>query len=275
MLRKEEIEFMNKAKIAFGGGRTLGVKTLEWLCTQDYLKVVAVCPIPKRLDLHVYDDIKSVAERNNLRVCEISDLMSLDIDIGLSVNYHRIINEDILCHCKRGFYNVHHSYNLRLRGRNITTHAILNTHRENIFYHGTTLHKMVPQLDAGPIVASRSVEITNDDTAYTLFQKTDSQALSMIKEWMPRLSSQKVFLYDPPVEGVHFYRTDDLPSRMLNVSEMSCIDLDSYIRAFDFPNKEPAFIEKNGMRIHLVFRMRDEYKYEYNLNGRIYYTNIC
>lgn len=257
------------------GGRSLGAKTLEWLCTQPYLEIAAVCLVPQHLDWHAYEVIKNIAEKNNLRICEMAELMQFDVDMGLSVNYHRIINEKILYHCKNGFYNVHHSYNLRLRGRNITTHAILNTLRENIFYHGTTLHKMVAQLDAGSIVASRSIEITSQDTAYTLFQKADYQALSMIKEWMPRLSGQRVFLYDPPMEGIHLYRNDDLPSRMLDVDAMSESELDTYIRAFDFPDKEPAFIEKDGKKIHLVFSMRDGYRYEYKLKGHIYYTDIA
>lgn len=264
---------MKKVKIVLGGGRTLGVKILEWLCTQDYLEIAAVCPIPEKLDPYACSEIKSIAERNRLRVCEISDILSLDIDIGLSVNYHRIIREEILRHCRKGFYNVHHSYNLRLRGRNITTHAILNTLAEPIYYHGTTLHKMVPELDAGPVVASRSVEITPDDTAYTLFRRTDQLALSMLKEWIPRLSNQKIVLYEPPKEGVHSYKATDIPSRVLDTDSMSAEELDVYIRAFDFPGKEPAYIEANGKRIHLVFSRRNEYIHEYPLNGCSYYTD--
>lgn len=264
---------MKKVKVAFGGGRTLGVKILEWLCTQDYLEIAAVCPNPIELDQYAYDEIKKIAEKNKLRFCEISEILLLDIDIGLSVNYYKKIREDILCHCRNGFYNVHHSYNLRLRGRNITTHAIINTLTENIFYHGTSLHKMVPELDAGPIVASRAIEISCKDTAYSLFQKADKQAMSMIIEWLPRLSAQKVFLYEPPIEGVHYYKNMDLPSRLLDINKMSTKELDVYIRAFDFPDKEPAFIEINGKKIHLVIDKRGKYIHQYNLNGCIYFTD--
>lgn len=265
---------MKKTKIFLGGGRTLGVRALEWLCTQDYLEIVAVCPVPQRLDPCAHDEFMNIVKKNKLKVCELSDILSLDIDIGLSVNYHRIINERILCHCRKGFYNVHHSYNLRLRGRNISTHAILDTLKEDIFYHGTTLHKMVSELDAGPIVASRSVEIASDDTAYTLFQKADKEAMSMITEWIPRLLTQKVFLYDPPMEGIHSYKMADLPSRKLNEEKMSIEELDVYIRAFDFPGREPAYFERDGKKIHLVFSERDEYRYVYNLKGHIYYTEV-
>lgn len=237
------------------------------------MEIAAVCPNPIELDQYAYDEIKKIAEKNKLRFCEISEILLLDIDIGLSVNYYKKIREDILCHCRNGFYNVHHSYNLRLRGRNITTHAIINTLTENIFYHGTSLHKMVPELDAGPIVASRAIEISCKDTAYSLFQKADKQAMSMIIEWLPRLSAQKVFLYEPPIEGVHYYKNMDLPSRLLDINKMSTKELDVYIRAFDFPDKEPAFIEINGKKIHLVIDKRGKYIHQYNLNGCIYFTD--
>lgn len=249
------------------------MQILEWLCGQAEYEVAAICPIPQELDADAHSAIMDLADKYKLRVCEISRIRELDIDIGLSVNYHRIIGEEILDYCRKGFYNVHHSYNLRLRGRNITTHAILNTLAEDVFYHGTTLHKMIPRLDAGPIVASRSVDIACDDTAGSLFQKVDEAALLMIKEWLPRLAFEKVFLYDPPEEGVHSYKNADLPERMLDVNRMSAAEIDAYIRAFDFPGKEPAFFEASEGKVHLVYRERDQYGHEVALKGNIYYTD--
>lgn len=263
-----------RVKIAYGCGRALGVKTLQWLCEQKDFEIVAVCPIPKKLDEDFNPLIMEIAHNNNLNVCDISELLNLNIDIGLSINYYKIIDRNVLQHCKKGFYNVHHSYNLRLRGRNITTYAIINTLNENIFYHGTTLHKMAPELDAGAIVASQSVEIENWDTAYSLFQKVDEAALILIKEWLPRIAFQKIFLYEPPKDSVHCYRNIDLPLRALTQENMSNIEIDTYIRAFDFPGYEPAFIEQGEKKIHLVYEPRDEFIFEYKIGDYTYYSDI-
>ena len=110
---------------------------------------MAVCPVPYDIDPEYHDQLMQVIKENDYYICDIKGFLYLEVDMGLSVNYHRIIDEEILRHCTKGFYNVHHSYNLRLRGRNITTHAILNTVTENIFYHGSTLHLMAPELDSG------------------------------------------------------------------------------------------------------------------------------
>lgn len=263
----------DKIKIGLGGGRRLGVKVLSWLCTQEWADIAAVCPVPLEYDPY-YHEMMQIIQKNKLKILDISDFDKVEIDLGLSVNYHKIINGRILEHCRKGFYNVHHSYNLRLRGRNITTHAILNTLKENIYYHGTCIHKMVPELDAGPIVATSSVEINSSDTAFSLFDKVDEEAFELVKTWLPRISFQTVFMYLPPIEGVHIYKNSDLPDKLMNLDEMSDREIDNYVRAFDFPGKEPAYYIKDERKHHLVINMRDSFQSIVRIGTGKYYTEF-
>lgn len=234
--------------------------------------MVAVCPIPYEADLEYHDAMMNTVNENGLYVCDIRGLKRIEPEIGLSVNYHRIIRGDILSCCAKGFYNIHHSYNLRLRGRNITTHAILNTVRENIFYHGTSLYLMSSKLDAGSIVAARSISIEASDTAYTLFNKADEAAFELVKEWLPRLAGQKVFLYEPPAEGIHFYRASDLPDRQIDI-RMRAEEINAYVRAFDFPGKEPCYMVWNGSKVHLVYKEREPYSHKVEIKGCCFYSD--
>lgn len=264
---------VEKVKIVFCGGRQLGVDTLEWLCSNYMFNVVAVCPLTKDFDNENYDKIQNIIKKYNIQCCfDINDLENIQFDIGLSVNYNKILSEKILNLCKIGFYNVHHSYNLRLRGRNITTHAILNARKENIFYHGTTLHLMVPKLDAGGIVASASCNIDENDTANTLFKKVDNLAFDLIKEWLPRIATQNIILYEAPMLNVHYYTNADLPSKEIkkSLSEEETFD---FVRAFDFPPFEPAYIMLNNNKVHLVIKKRDVYIKEMHYKDRTYYTD--
>ncbi len=263
---------MEKVKIALGVGRTLGIQILKWISSHELFDVVAVCPVPHNEDPNSYYDIQKVIEENNYRQCDIEELLGLDIDVGLSVNYHRIIRKEILDHCRIGFYNVHHSYNMRLRGRNISTHALLNTLDENIRYHGSSIHLMVEELDAGPIVSTKAVEIEDSDTAYSLFCKANEAAYEIVKEWLPRIVTQKIYPYYPPIEGIHKYLNLDIPDRRIDLASMSQQVVDVYIRAFDFPGKEPAFLECEGVIKHLVFSPRDEYITPISLGDKTYYT---
>lgn len=244
---------------------------LRWLCSLSWVSIEAVCPIPPEQDSEAAEEMMQVISENHLSVYSMEQVKEMRFDIGLSVNYHKIISADILKTCYKGFYNVHHSYNLRLRGRNITTHAILNSRKDNIYYHGTTLHKMVPELDAGPIVASVACEIGKDDTAYTLFKKADSLALQLVMEWFPRIVTQTVYGYQPPSEDVHYYKSKDLPSKKIPVETLTSEEVYDYVRAFDFPGNEPAYIIDNGVK-PLVIKSREDYTQKIFVAGKYYYT---
>lgn len=246
---------------------------MKWLCMLKWVEIVTVCPIPEEFDADAAGEMRRIMKDNNLREGTIESVRGMEFDIGLSVNYHKIIPEDILLTCKKGFYNVHHSYNLRLRGRNITTHAILNYRKEGISYHGTTLHKMVPKLDAGPVVASAACEIEYTDTAYTLFQKADALALQLVREWFPRIACQTVYPYQPCDEGVHYYRNKDLPPKEIPMELLDSEEIYDYVRAFDFMGKEPAYVIINGLKRNLVLRERGGYREIIEVKGHCYYTD--
>lgn len=263
----------NKLEVVFCGGRSLGLQILRWLLEREDISLVGVCPIPKDVDPDFYDQITQLATNCGCFIGELDEIFDHTIDIGISVNYNRIIGPDYLKKCKKGFYNVHHSYNLRLKGRNITTHAILNSLYENIHYHGTTLHQMSEELDAGAIVSSTSFSIEEDDTAYSLFLKADNAAFSQFVEWFPRIAHETVFPYSPPKEGIHIYKNADIPDRCIDLEKMSKEYIDVLVRAFDFPGKEPAFFLKNNKRIHLVKKPRDEFLKTIELCGLEFYSD--
>ncbi len=76
-------------------------------------------------------------------------------DFFLVVAYGKIIPEDILYMPKLGSVNIHYSLLPKYRGASPVESAILNGDTET----GVTIQKMVYQMDAGPIIASKSIEI--------------------------------------------------------------------------------------------------------------------
>ncbi len=69
---------------------------------------------------------------------------------------------------------------------------------------GATLHHMVARADAGDIVAQRAVEITDDDTALTLYRKIVPIGAALIREYHPLIAS-----------GTAPRRAQDLSARQL------------------------------------------------------------
>lgn len=237
------MDAQNKKRIrmVYLASRSLGYQVLEWLISESgSYEIVGVCLARDNREIAYCREIRDLCQRHGLREITYEELYLLSYDIGLSVNFDRIIKGDLLSHAAKGFWNIHHSCNLRLRGRNITTHAILRAREDRIFYHGTSLHRMVEKLDAGPVLATAATEIEEKDTACTLFKKVDSLALGLVKEWFPRICFEQVFPYEAPVEGVKMFREKDYMDRQIKETDNEERTYD-IIRAFDYPGFPPAF----------------------------------
>ena len=84
-----------------------------------------------------------------------------------------------------GGYNLHGSLLPKYRGRAPVNWMLANGEREA----GVTLHHMVARADAGDIVAQREVEITDDDTALTLYRKIAPLGAALIGDYHPLIVS--------------------------------------------------------------------------------------
>ena len=266
---QDEKSPIGKVRVIFLGGRELGCRILEWMIIDPRFKVVGVVASPCS-ELTI---LKGLIKKYSLQeVYELEDLKNIEFDIGISINYHKILCKTILQLAPLGFWNIHHSYNMRLRGRNITTHAILLSKANKLYYHGTSLHKMIEDLDAGPIVASYSTPILPEDTAYSLFSRVNDLAFDLFTDWIPRIAYEKIYPYESPVEGIMMFKNKDLPSK--EISTMSSNDeIFDKIRAFDFPGQDPAFVWCNGKKINLVVNKRDEFIFPVNIFGKVVFSD--
>ncbi len=101
-----------------------------------------------------------------------SDVMAIpDIWMGFSVGNTVILEPDVLNAPLYGFINFHAAPLPRFSGFAAPAFAILEGHRE----YGVTFHKMVDDLDAGPIVATRGFKIDEASTAHEI----DAQCIAV------------------------------------------------------------------------------------------------
>ncbi len=240
---------MKKVRVLFLGSRPLGLKALRLLRSLSNVEITGVvtqAPTPSAWWSEDPYFLMSEAET------QASDLSKFEFDIGISVNYWKLIPEDILQIPKLGFLNIHHSYNLCIRGRNCATQAILRSRPENKWFHGTTLHYMSSQLDSGPVIASASCSITELDTAWTLFHKTEELALDLLREWLPRSLNGRLPSLTPDNRGAQCFRNDQVDSLIKDPHEDPLATYDK-VRAFDFNHKRPpAFMVKDGKKVWLT-----------------------
>lgn len=108
-------------------------------------------------------------------------------DIIFSFYYRSMVKSPILDIPPRGALNLHGSLLPRYRGRCPVNWVLVNGERET----GVTLHYMTPRPDDGDIVAQERIEITGEDTARTLMEKSVAAARLLLKRNLPLIKNGK------------------------------------------------------------------------------------
>ncbi len=94
-------------------------------------------------------------------------LKSLEIDLVIVMAYGHILKRDLIEAAPSGCFNLHASLLPAFRGASPIETALAMGERET----GVTLMRVIPRMDAGPIVDVERVTIDDDDTGQTLRSK--------------------------------------------------------------------------------------------------------
>ncbi|HGC3668881.1 TPA: formyltransferase family protein, partial [Escherichia coli] len=233
----------------FLGSRPLGYETIRILESITCVEIVGcVTKAPSLNAWWIKDPYEYSMKYKQL---SLADLESIDFDFGVSINYWNIIPDNIIKKPIMGFVNLHHSFNLCYRGRDMTTYAIRDARKMNRWFHGTCLHYTNDGLDTGPIISSLACEISELDTAWTLFNKVEILGYTLLQEWLPRLVVTRIPLVYPEAGHPLSFRRDI--SKEIDIQKGNKLDLYDLVRSLDFNNHyEPSFYIKNGEKIYLT-----------------------
>jgi methionyl-tRNA formyltransferase len=100
------------------------------------------------------------------------------VDMILNVHSLYLIHDEVLRAPVIGAFNLHPGPLPRHAGLNAVSWAIY----EGETIHGVTLHKMVPEIDAGPIVSQTLFAISCSDSALSLSTKCVEHGLNLVRE---------------------------------------------------------------------------------------------
>ncbi len=237
------------------GSKPIGYKCLKILLNRSDVDIVGVLTKSKETD--VWWDKKyrvyKLASENNISLLELPDVINLDIDFILSIQYHQLLKKEILDHPKYGSINLHMAPLPEYRGCNQFTFAILNEEHE----FGTTLHYIDPGIDSGDIISEKKFKIHEDITVLELYDITEKKSIELFKEKIGQILNlknkripQKELISE---RGCHLYYRKDIEG----IKELS-LNWDKekiykYIRALDFPPFEPPYVKINNKKIYLSF----------------------
>ena len=190
-----------------------------------------------------------------LNRCQSLQQVCSSSDIVFSLGYESIIPKSIIDSVPLGIVNLHQSYGLKYRGRNLATHHILNDEK----YIGASLHYITEKVDCGPIVALGRVKIDPDDTAYTAFNKAMSLALPLLKRNIEALLSGPITDTIPHYKRQYLFKSYDIDHEIpIDVVCEGGNTLYKYIRALTYPGKPLPYFVLNGKRIYLTLEQKND-----------------
>ncbi len=182
-------------RIVMFGYQTWGHRTLRALLESGH-EVALVVTHPQ--SDHAYeriwaDSVADLAREHGVDV-ELRDrpdaalaerIAETDPDLIVANNWRTWIPPEIFRRPRLGTLNVHDSLLPAYAGFSPLIWALINGEKEV----GVTAHMMDDELDAGPIVRQKAVEVTAEDTATDLFHKTVPLIEPLVSESLELLAS--------------------------------------------------------------------------------------
>ena len=190
----------------------------------------------------------------------------LPIDIKDPINISwALTNFDLVLslHCKQVFpkeivskicsINIHPGLNSHNRGWYPQVFSIINK-----MPAGATIHVMTEDIDAGPVIAQKQVEIQPHDTSLSLYEKIQDAEVSLLKEYLRKIVSFDWQASDVISSG-NYNSVQDFKS-------LCCLDLDSVaslgehidlLRALTHPPfKNAYFIDPFGHKVYVNIQLQ-------------------
>lgn len=158
------------------------------------LRPPPVKPLAQELDIPVIQPEK-------LRQPEAMEQLRLwNPDLIVVAAFGQILKKDVLYLPRFGCINVHASLLPRWRGAAPINAAILHGDEET----GITIIKMDVGLDTGPMLTQRSIPLTREDTAGSVFEKLSQLGADLLIETLPDYLSGKIEPVPQPEEGMTY-----------------------------------------------------------------------
>ncbi|WP_088809505.1 MULTISPECIES: methionyl-tRNA formyltransferase [Listeria] len=146
---------------------------------------------------------------------ELDALLALDVDLLVTAAYGQILPNNLLALPKKGAINVHASLLPEYRGGAPIHYAVMDGKAET----GVTIMYMVEKLDAGDMIAQRSMPITDEDDTGTMFEKLAVLGAALLMDTLPDFLAGKINAVPQNPEKVTFARNVSREQEKLDFSK--------------------------------------------------------
>jgi methionyl-tRNA formyltransferase len=172
-------------------------------------------------------DIPHIQQTDNL----VAFLSQQPFDYLFSIVNNSVLPKEILELPRQLAINYHDAALPKYAGLNATSWALMHGEKT----HGVTWHVMSPMVDGSNILKQISVEITSDETAFTLNGKCYEAAICSFAQLIDELSSGQALVRKQNLDERTYFGRYKRP-RAGGVLSFNCCahDIDAFVRALDF-----------------------------------------
>lgn len=240
-------------KIIFLGTPTFAIPALEAIASSHH-EILAVVTQPdtaknrgKKIiatpvkEFAVEKGLK-VLQYNKIRVEGVEELKALAPDIMVTCAYGQILSQKLIDIPTHGIINIHGSLLPKYRGAAPIQWSVLNGDAKT----GITLMKTERGIDTGDMLLAKEIEITDDDTSGSMFEKLSALGGEIILEGLDLIESGKAIFTVQDHENATHARMIEKEDGKIDFSKTTR-EVFNHIRGM---NPSPsAFFEYNGDKI--------------------------
>jgi len=176
---------------------------------------------------------------------EIDHIKELKPDVVIVVAYGKILPTNLLNLSQIIFLNVHASLLPRWRGAAPIQRAIMNMDNET----GVTIMRIIPKLDAGPILIKSKIKITKDTKQKELSEQMSEIGAKLILDSLKLIGENKAVFTEQNESEATYAKKIQKKETKINWNE-EANKIIAKINAF-YPNPGSWF-ELNGYRIKVI-----------------------
>ena len=174
------------------------------------------------------------------------------VDVAISVQYHEILKPVHVQKASDITVNLHMAPLPEYRGCNQFSFAIID--EAKVF--GTTLHRIVPGIDSGPILAERRFEVPEGRWVEDLYELTFEHSVELFQSEIlgiiegERHETSQAELEDE--RGSSFHLRKEIADIKLIDLDWSREKIERHIRATSMSGFEPPYAMIGGVKVHLA-----------------------
>jgi methionyl-tRNA formyltransferase len=244
-------------KIIFLGTPEFGAIILEKLIENNYKPVLVITAPDKpagRGQILTPPPVKIIAQKYKIPVLQPgkileskSEIQDSKTDLIITAAYSQILPKEILDIPKKGSLNVHPSLLPKHRGSSPIQYAILNGDKKT----GVTITLMDEKIDHGSILNQRALEIEENETAATLYQKLANLGTGLLMETIPKWMEGMIKPH--PQDDAQATYTKILTREDGRINwKKTAPDLEREIRAFDYwPESFTFWQRRDGTMVRI------------------------